>query len=181
MDFNEYTCFVSTYRPVDLGYVEFDILWHFENRSPFSVYQLFKLLRQEWEIKCELLRNEPNAYEQLCKKYDGNKEMLLKIESYYYGVVAAKNTGKSLTRMPASYKNTHKRVKRLAQLNLIEEIKGKYERGARYYRISTYGRITSLAKSSSGDTPDYITQNKSEMVFQHLLFQFFRFFCFITS
>ncbi|MGB6531313.1 MAG: hypothetical protein WBF33_24665 [Candidatus Nitrosopolaris sp.] len=173
MDFNEYTCFVSTYRPVDLGYVEFDILWHFENRSPFSVYQLFKLLRQEWEIKCELLRNEPNAYEQLCKKYDGNKEMLLKIESYYYGVVAAKNTGKSLTRMPASYKNTHKRVKRLAQLNLIEEIKGKYERGARYYRISTYGRITSLAKSSSGDTPDYITQNKSEMVFQHLLFQFF--------
>ena len=39
------------------------------------------------------------------------------------------NTGKSLTRMPASYKNTHKRVKRLAQVNLIEEIKGKY-RGA---------------------------------------------------
>ena len=42
------------------------------------------------EIKCELLRIEPNAYEQLCKKYDGNMEMLLKIESYYYGVVEPK-------------------------------------------------------------------------------------------
>jgi len=98
--------------------------------------------------------------------------MLLKIERCYYGVAVAKNTGKFLPRMPASYKNTHKRVKRLAQLKLIEEIKGNYERGARYFRISTYGRIASLAKFSS-DTPDYIRKHKSEIVFQHLLFQFF--------
>src|SRR5215467_3695738 len=102
MNFNEYTCYVSTYRPVDPGYVKSDLLWYFEDGPPLSVYKLFKLLRQEWELKSELLGNEPNAYEQLCKKYDGNAEMLLKIKWCYDQVVLAKNTGKPLTRMPAS-------------------------------------------------------------------------------
>jgi hypothetical protein len=35
-----------------------------------------------------------------------------------------------------------------AQLKLIEEIKGKYERGAKYYRISTYGRRQVLSLKS---------------------------------
>jgi len=173
MGFDEYTCLVSTYRPVEIGYVEFKILQHFfENESPFSVYQLFKLLRQEWELKYELLQNEPNTvYEQLTKKYHGNEEMLLKIDKYHSDVAVVKRTGNPLTRMPASYKNTHKRVKRLAQLKLIEEVKGKYERGARYYRISTYGRIAFLASFKS-EVRSYITSNRG-MVLQDLLFQFF--------
>jgi hypothetical protein len=138
MDFNEYTWFVSSYRSTDLGYVEFKILQYFiENRSTFSVYQLFKLFRQEWETKD-----------------------------------VTTNTGKHLTRMPASYKNTHKRVKRLSQLKLIEEIKGDYNRGAIHYRISTYGRIAYLANFTS-EGSNYITDNKSDIVIQQLLFQFF--------
>jgi len=97
--------------------------------------------------------------------------MLLKIDKYHSDVAVAKETGNPLTRMPASYKNTHKRVKRLAQLKLIEEVKGKYERGARYYRISTYGRIAFLASFKS-EVRSYITSNRG-MVLQDLLFQFF--------
>jgi hypothetical protein len=40
---------------------------------------------------------------------------------------------------PMVYKNVHKRVKRLYELNLIEKEEKQYERGAIYYRLSTGG------------------------------------------
>jgi len=98
--------------------------------------------------------------------------MMSKITEYYHDVTYAGDTGKRLTRMPASYKNTHKRVKRLAQLKLIEEIKGDHDRGAKYYRISAYGRIAFLAKLTS-ESRSYITDNKNDILVRHLLFQFF--------
>lgn len=87
MEFSEYAWKVSTYRPVELGDVEFEILGQFANRISTSTYEVFKIL----------------------------------------------NTASLATRnKPASYKNIHKRVKRLIQLKLIEEIKGQFVRGAKF-------------------------------------------------
>src|SRR5688572_29327240 len=37
------------------------------------------------------------------------------------------------------YKNVHKRFKRLQELKLIEEIKGTFERGAKYFSVTNHG------------------------------------------
>jgi hypothetical protein len=46
-----------------------------------------------------------------------------------------------------NYKDVHKRVQRLAELELIEPVTGLFKRSAKYYRITSYGLITSLDKS----------------------------------
>lgn len=74
-------------------------------------------------------------------------------------------------RTPASYKNTHKRVRRLVQLKLIEEIKGHFERGAKYYRVSTYGLISYMGRVIS-ESDGHIKNNKKDTVIQCLLLQF---------
>ncbi|MFZ0512579.1 MAG: hypothetical protein WAM14_13305 [Candidatus Nitrosopolaris sp.] len=127
MNFCEYAWKVSTYRPVELGDVEFEILGYFAYRISTSTYEIFKML----DTVSVATRNKP-----------------------------------------ASYKNTHKRVKRLAQLRLIEEIKGHFERGAKYYNVSTYGLI-SYAGRVIAESISHIKHNKKDIAIQCLLLQFF--------
>jgi hypothetical protein len=130
MYFYNFTSKVSTYRPAELGDVEFEILGHFaENGSAFSTYQIFKMFN------------------------------------------TAKTTS-GIRKTPASYKNTHKRVKRLVQLKLIEEIKGDFERGAKHYRVSTYGLISYVGRIIT-ESDEHIKRNKKDMAIQCLLLQFF--------
>jgi hypothetical protein len=127
MYFSNFTSKVSTYRPPELGDVEFEILGHFANRISASTYEVFKML----DTASLTARNKP-----------------------------------------ASYKNIHKRVKRLAQLKLIEEIKGDFERGAKHYRVSTYGLI-SYAGRIITESDEHIKRNKKDIAIQCLLLQFF--------
>jgi hypothetical protein len=70
-----------------------------------------------------------------------------------------------------SYKDVHKRVKRLEQLRLIEKIEGHFERGAKYYEISSYGLLTYL-NNEIGEVSDFIGSNRKNIVFQELLYFF---------
>src|SRR5215469_13391828 len=128
MNFDEYAWKVSTYRPVELGDVEFQILSYFANGSSLSTYQLLKIFNK--------LRATPAS------------------------------------KIATSYKNIHKRVKRLAQLKLIEEIKGPFGRHARYYRASTYGLISYFGRVIT-KSDGHIKHNKEDIVIQCLLLQFF--------
>lgn len=126
VDFREYTWKISTYRPPELGPVEFEMLEYFACRISASTYEVFKML----------------------------------------------NTTSLATRnKPVPYQNIHKRVKRLLQLKLIEEIKGQFERGAKFYKVSTYG-LMSYAGTVTTESDGYIKNNKNDIVIQCLLLQF---------
>ena len=71
-----------------------------------------------------------------------------------------------------AYKNVHKRVKRLLDLNLIEEIKGNFERGAKYYQITTFGIITLIITNHFFNKKDMIVL-KDNIIFKTLIFQYF--------
>jgi hypothetical protein len=126
LNFSDFAWKISTYRPVELGDVEFEILGYFATRISASTYEVFKTL----------------------------------------------NTVSLATRnKPASYKNIHKRVKRILQLNLIEEIIGQFERGAKHYRVSTYGLICYAGRTIT-ESDNHIKHNKKNIAIQSLL-QFF--------
>jgi hypothetical protein len=80
----------------------------------------------------------------------------------------ARQRGKE--RSPA-YKDVDKRVKRLVQLKLIYQLE-EHLRGAKHYRITPYGLITSLDKTISEDHR-HIIYNKDNMVIRSLLLEFF--------
>jgi hypothetical protein len=71
-----------------------------------------------------------------------------------------------------SYKDAHKRVKRLVHLKLIDQIPEHFERGAKYYKITAYGLITYLAKTRRGNR-GYIVYDVENIVIQSLLFDCF--------
>ena len=117
---------VLTYRPVELGDVELEILGHFVNRASTSTYEIFKIL----------------------------------------------NTVSTRRNTAASYKNTHKRVKRLDQVKLIEEIKGHFERSAKHYRATSYGLISYVGRIIT-ESDAYIKHNEKDIAIQYLLLEFF--------
>ena len=82
------------------------------------------------------------------------------------------NRYKNAWKKPNSYKNIHKRVQRLLELGLIYEIKGNFERGAKYYRISTYGLISFLGNRGS-ESHRFILYNKDNLLIQLLLLEYF--------
>ena len=67
-----------------------------------------------------------------------------------------------------SYKNIHKRVKRLLKLKLIESVAGSFPKGAKHYRINAYGLIN-LRSSSQTENHRFILLNKDNIVIQALL------------
>lgn len=72
----------------------------------------------------------------------------------------------------SSYKDVHKRVKRLVQLKLIDRIDESFERGAKHYKITPYGLITYLDQLSTSVSRRYIVSNKKNIVIQSLLMEF---------
>ncbi len=77
----------------------------------------------------------------------------------------AKDGGKETA---PGYKDVHKRVKRLVQLNLISQIEEHFERGAKHYIITPYGLITSSDNVISTDYR-HILYNKDNIVIRSLL------------
>jgi hypothetical protein len=71
----------------------------------------------------------------------------------------------------SSRSSKNKRVKRLVQLKLVDQIKEHFERGAKHYRITPYGLITCLDKVLSYHHI-YILYNKENTVIQSLLLEF---------
>ncbi|MGH9965345.1 MAG: hypothetical protein ACRD5E_11040 [Nitrososphaeraceae archaeon] len=119
---------MSTYRPPDLGEMEYRILDYFAFSESQSVYGIFKEL---------------------------------KMEATEYGRTRS-----------SAYKDVHKRVKRLSQLQLIEKVNEHFERGAKHYKITPYGLITNL-DMAMGDDDEFILMNKENVVIQSLVLQFF--------
>jgi hypothetical protein len=172
---------VSTYRPVEIGEVEVKILRQFaENDSSFSVYQIFKGFKQDLEIEHEFLRSSSalkslqSARKRLLKKFEGNNETKTKINNYYFNfdIDHLNKSVKKPNSGPASYKNIHKRVIRLAQLKLIGEIKGDFKRGAKHYRISTYG-LTYFDKVTA-ESEEQILLHIQHLIIRALLLRFFQ-------
>lgn len=71
-----------------------------------------------------------------------------------------------------AYKNIHKRIKRLEQLNLIEIVDENFERGAKHYKITPYGLTTFLSNFIS-ENPNYIQLNKHNILIKSLLLEYF--------
>lgn len=65
----------------------------------------------------------------------------------------------------SAYKDVHKRVKRLVHLELVEQIKEHFERGARHYKITPYGLITFLDKVLTEDHTCFVI--KKTLLFSH--------------
>jgi hypothetical protein len=115
---------LSTYRPIDIGSMELEILEYFANNISGSAYQIQK------EFKTDLWKKE------------------------------------------ISYKNIHKRVKRLVDLNLIEKTQEHYKRSAIHYRITSLGMISYLDKQIPKDS-NFIEHNKENILLKILLLDFF--------
>lgn len=83
MAFYDFTWKVATYRPVELGDVEFEILNYFvENGSSFSTYQVFKMFKQASEIENQFLNlsngeSVLDMYMQLHEKFKEDKCFVL--------------------------------------------------------------------------------------------------------
>jgi hypothetical protein len=73
---------------------------------------------------------------------------------------------------PISYKNIHKRVKRLEQLNLIQLVDENFDRGAKHYKITPYG-LTSFLSNFTSEDANYIQLNKNNIVIKSLLLEYF--------
>ena len=71
-----------------------------------------------------------------------------------------------------SYKNIHKRVKRLLELKLIYQIEGNFKRGAKHYRITTQGLVIFLANGGS-ESHRFIVNNKDNLLIRYLLLEYF--------
>ena len=83
-----------------------------------------------------------------------------------------KNLQESTWKKSISYKNIHKRVKRLLDLKLIYEIEGKFRRGAKPYRITTHGLINFLGDRGS-ESHRFIINNKDNLLIRYLLLEYF--------
>lgn len=88
--------------------------------------------------------------------------------AYQIFTIFKKNSGNR----SISYKNIHKRVIRLLELNLIYKIEGNFDRGAKHYRISTYGLIIYLNNIFT-ENHKFITFNKDNKIIQTLLLEYF--------
>ncbi|MGD1838588.1 MAG: hypothetical protein ACPKPY_11100 [Nitrososphaeraceae archaeon] len=71
-----------------------------------------------------------------------------------------------------SYKNIHKRIKRLKELDLIQPVIGNFDKGAKPLKITSYG-ITSLFSNFLPLDIDLIQKNKNNIVIQSLLLKYF--------
>jgi hypothetical protein len=74
-------------------------------------------------------------------------------------------------RQSIAYKNVHKRVKRLVQLNLIEAMQEAFPRRAKHYKINATGLINYLNNSVT-ENHRFILFNKDNIVIQALLLEF---------
>jgi hypothetical protein len=83
-----------------------------------------------------------------------------------------KNLQESSWKKSISYKNIHKRVKRLLDLKLIYEIEGKFRRGSKPYRITTQGLINFLGDRGS-ESHRFIINNKDNLLIRYLLLEYF--------
>lgn len=73
---------------------------------------------------------------------------------------------------PMAYKNVHKRIKRLEQIKMIQQIDKNFDRGAIHYEISTYGLLY-LLSSSSIDSLEYVLRHKDDIIVKSLLLDYF--------
>lgn len=140
---------MSTYHPMQLGTVEVKILSLFaEHGVSFSVYQIFNRFKQEAEIREAFLSNsgDPETLQtrlrELTKKFDDNTEIRNQVWHYFLVAQSKSVTPfiKELMSSPASYKNTHKRIRRLVELKLIEQ-SHVHLRGAIHYKITACGLV----------------------------------------
>ncbi|MGA9150530.1 MAG: hypothetical protein WBZ36_08125 [Candidatus Nitrosopolaris sp.] len=87
-----------------------------------------------------------------------------------YGILKELKTMAKVTRRESSpaYKDVHKRVKRLLQLKLIYQTENHFERGAKHYRITPSGLITTLDKNIG---PRYLTtRDNYEREYAHIIY-----------
>ena len=97
--------------------------------------------------------------------------LIANLSQYTVFLRSLKSKQNSSIEKGSAYKDVHKRVKRLVNLKLIDQIKEYFERGAKHYKITPYGLITYLDKDLSDDNT-YILYNKENTVIQSLLFEF---------
>jgi len=83
-----------------------------------------------------------------------------------------KNYKKNSLLKPMAYKNVHKRIKRLEQLNMIQSIDEIFEKGAIHYEISTYGLLYLLGSSLIYNLEN-IFQYKDDIIIKSLILNYF--------
>lgn len=81
-------------------------------------------------------------------------------------------TSPSLVKGELGYTNVLKRVKRFEELELIEQLKKHFKKGAIHYKISTYGIISYLSRIYPKRS-SFLIFNNNSIVIKSLLNQFF--------
>jgi hypothetical protein len=74
-----------------------------------------------------------------------------------------------------AYKNVHKRVKRLYELGLLQEVKGEYPRNAKPYKLTSRGLFEMLLvpQKHGFPNPDICNNYKDDTIVQNIVYQFF--------
>ena len=157
MEYKEYISIISTYIPIQLREDEERILYFLIRGDIEKFYELYELGKHNslyYRLDQEILNNNKNitcyySIFGLCKKLKDNNEGI-------------------------SYKNVHKKVKRLLKLKLIEEVEGKFGHRAKYYKATPYGLIYFFNQGRQlMHVYLFLTNNLDNIVIKTLLLQLF--------
>lgn len=153
MDYKEYISIISTYRPVQLREDEERILYF--------------LIRGDIEKSYELEKKNNSLYYQVEETINNNKNIV------YYSIFALCRKLRD-NHEGLSYKNVHKKVKRLLKLKLIEEVEGKFGHRAKYYKATPYGLICFFNEGPQlMNVYLFLNNNLDNIVIKTLLLQLF--------
>lgn len=90
-----------------------------------------------------------------------------------YGLWRILETNRAKHKM--AYKNVHKRVKRLYELGLLQEVKGDFQRNAKPYRLTSRGLFEMLLVPyrPGFPNPDICNNYRDDLVVKNILYQYF--------
>ena len=114
--------------------------------SEISTYQRIELEDTERSFLFKIINGQDSAY---------------KILSYF-----------KLRRQTMSYKNIQYILRRLQELYLIEEVRGKFLRGTIYYRLTTLGLFHIFSKMASYP-PELLIKYKDNIILKTLIYPYF--------
>ena len=127
--------------------------------------QRFSLGNVEQGLILLFFSQKPTTVYDICSYWESSKSSMSKRPMLYENIRRA-------------YKNEHKRVKRLKELKLIEEVSGNYPKGAKPYKLTTTGLFQYLllggleAPPTSSKTSTF-TMSRENIIMQLLLYQYF--------
>lgn len=165
----EYMSLLSTYIPAELGSMELKILSCFVKNEHLSSYDVFK---ENLDPSGKFFIDNTMYFYVVDMLVVHKPEIVNKGQDRASNLDSKLEPHPVLYKKPISYKNIHKRIKRLERLNLIQSLNKIFDRGAKHYKITPYG-LTAFFAQSRTEVRMHIQSNKDNIVIKALILQYF--------